>query len=162
MRTEKINVYTFNELSDDAKKVARDWWLRDYDYTCHGEVIKSIEAFCKPFGVRLVYWEIDGYSPFRFKLQFPDELATVSPNDVDPEKMPTGYYMDYTLSHAFLDALNHRKNTEDAIRAAVHAAMRDWQADIQYQMSDECVDDLLEANGYEFTESGDLFKREAA
>jgi hypothetical protein len=162
MRTEKINVYTFNELSDDAKRVARDWWLRDYDYTSHGEVVESIKAFCKRFGVRLVDWEIEGYSPFHFKLQFPDELVMVSPNDIDPDEMPTGYYIDSTLSHAFLDALNRGDDIEAAIRAAVHAAMRDWQADIQYQMSDECVDDLLEANGYEFTESGDLFKREAA
>ena len=35
MRTETIEIYTFDELSDDAKDKAREWWLGgglDYDW----------------------------------------------------------------------------------------------------------------------------------
>jgi len=38
MRTETIEIYTFDELSDDAKEKAREWWRSgglDYDWYAH-------------------------------------------------------------------------------------------------------------------------------
>lgn len=48
-------VYSFDELSDDAKQVAiekeRDWRLSYNDDDCNGERRDSLDAFCKCFGI---------------------------------------------------------------------------------------------------------------
>ena len=45
-----------------------------------------------------------------------------------------------------------------AFKEAIHVAVRDIVRDMEYQNSDEAVDEMLVVNGYEFDEDGNRFR----
>ena len=55
MRTETIEIYTFNELSEDAKENARNWWRKiglDYDWYEH--VFSDFVTICEILGFDVI------------------------------------------------------------------------------------------------------------
>lgn len=62
MRTITKNVYTFDELSEDAKKKAIEAYKINADYPWNKENRDSLEAFCKLFNVKASDWSYGGYS----------------------------------------------------------------------------------------------------
>jgi hypothetical protein len=63
-RTLEIPLYHFDQLSDEAKEKARDWWrdLEASDMAWSAERRESLEAFCKQFPVKAKDWEYDQWS----------------------------------------------------------------------------------------------------
>lgn len=63
-RTITTDVYHFEQLSDEAKEKARDWWRQAEaeDPAWANERRESLEAFCKEFPVELRGWEYDAHS----------------------------------------------------------------------------------------------------
>lgn len=63
-RTIETKVYHFDQLSDEAKEKARDWWRQAEaeDPAWANERRQSLEAFCKEFPVELRSWEYDAHS----------------------------------------------------------------------------------------------------
>jgi len=61
-------VYQFNELSDEAKEKARDWWRQGYEFQWD-EVTASMEAHAKALGVKLGHWELD-VEAYRMNIPF--------------------------------------------------------------------------------------------
>lgn len=64
MRKTSVEVFTLDELSDEAKERAhRDWNSRGMLYSWAEEARKTIEAFEKEFGVKIRNWRYssDGY-----------------------------------------------------------------------------------------------------
>lgn len=54
MRTIEIKLYQFDELSDDAKEKAREWWRKGFEFD--GEhVIDTFVDVCNILGVELAY-----------------------------------------------------------------------------------------------------------
>jgi hypothetical protein len=52
------------------------------------------------------------------------------------------------------------KKTGDALysfKQALESALSDINRDIEYQYSDECIEEMMEANDYEFDEDGRKF-----
>lgn len=62
MRQVTTTVYLYDELSDDAKETARNWFRQADDYPWSSEFRESLEAFCNMAGITLHDWEYDGYS----------------------------------------------------------------------------------------------------
>lgn len=60
-RTIETKVYHFDQLSDEAKEKARDWWRQceSEDPTWATERRESLEAFCKEFPVEVRDWNYD-------------------------------------------------------------------------------------------------------
>lgn len=56
MRTEEINIYKYEELSDSAKEKAREWFLSGSEYPWVDETRESLEKFCKTFDITLKDW----------------------------------------------------------------------------------------------------------
>ena len=58
MRQQIIDIYTFDELTDEAKEKARAWF-RGVSYAWCDESADSIKHFCDCFHIKLKDYEID-------------------------------------------------------------------------------------------------------
>ena len=64
MKEITIKLYTFDELSDEAKKRAHNTFLSTGDYWgASGDATATIKKVEELFGVKLSDWEVDSYNP---------------------------------------------------------------------------------------------------
>lgn len=62
MRKAVIDVYTFSELSEEARERARHEWVsEDMSYSGDAEACDTIKAFEKEFGVEVRNWQYSSY-----------------------------------------------------------------------------------------------------
>jgi hypothetical protein len=65
MRTIKVNLYKFSELSEQAKERAiQDWRSEDTEYTWQEENKKSMQAFADLFPIKVKDWSYGGQGSF--------------------------------------------------------------------------------------------------
>ena len=159
MEVIEIEVYTFEELESEAKEKARAWYRDGLEYPWFSESIDSIRAFCKHFGVNLMDWEIGGGSGRDFiKTDATNSnFRGVRLADIDREAMPTGYCLDSDLWYEFHDQFKRTGDAKYSFDQALEAAICAINRDIDYQFSDEAVDESLIANEYRFTNEGKFF-----
>lgn len=160
MRTEQITLYTFNELDDIAKERAREWWRNGFasDLAWSDESLASIKAFCTKYGVRLTDWSVGPWeSPLWTIDACNDHFRGLKLRSVVREEYPTGYCLDGTLSITFHDHFKRTGNALGAFNAALDAGFIAWRNDMEYQYSDEYIDDMLICNEYEFTVDGEWY-----
>jgi hypothetical protein len=156
MRTETINIYQIDELSNDAKEKARDWYRQNIEYHWSDESKESIEAFCSHFGVTLKDWEIGAFCPFYFSTDAENtHFRGLKLSSFDREHMPTGYYLDCDLWMTFFDVFKATGDAKGAFNDALSQGFKAWRDDLESQHEDEYIDDFLLANGIEFLESGE-------
>jgi hypothetical protein len=158
MKTATINLYQFNELSDEAKERAREWWRTGSDYPWWKDSMDSITAFCNHFGVSVKHYEI-GLCTYSY-LKTDAENAHfrgVRLADCTRDAMPTGYCLDCTLWETFYDSFKASGSAKVAFEAAIDAAVASIEKDLEYHESDECIDELLTINEYDFTEDGRIY-----
>ena len=62
MQVIETTVYSFDELSDQAKEKARDQYRANSDFLWSDEAENSIKEFCGHFGIKLIYWNVAPYS----------------------------------------------------------------------------------------------------
>ena len=153
-----VTLYKFDELpTEKAKEMARDWWRSiDTDLAWSKESRQSIEAFCEQFGIRLLDYQVGPYSPFYYRLSDYDNsnFRGVKLKGLKRENYPTGYCLDADMSATFYDVFKAMGDAKHAFKEAIEEGLRSWREDMEWQCSDEYIDDLLIANEYEFTESG--------
>lgn len=158
MRTETTNIYKFDELSDEAKEEAREWYRDSDNYGESNENHKSLVHFCRRFGVSPVDWEIGPYVPSYMRTDAtPKHFRGVRLRDFTGEEIPTGYYIDCSLWGTFY---NEFKTTGDAYHAfnkAVDKWVSTYVTNWEWSLEDEQVDESLRDNGYEFTEDGTIY-----
>lgn len=168
MRTAQINYYKFNELSDRAKDRARDWWRQgalDYDWwDCIYEDAAQVGIKITGFDTGRSC-EIDGNftgTPEETANKILAEhgedtdtasearhyLKTVAEFMASAEKDEYGELATYALE-------NDREDIDkEFLRALLEEYLVMLRSEEEYQLSEECVDELLVANEYEFTEDG--------
>lgn len=154
MKTINVNLYQFDELTDEAKEKARDWW-RDGDCFAWGrESEQSIYAFVNAFSVKLKHYEVDAffyeYSTDANNEHFRGRKLT----DFKRDYMPTGYILDAYLWEAFFDTFKATGDAKAAFDAGLDAGFKAWRDDMAWQLSDEAVDECLIVNQYDFMEDG--------
>ena len=158
MKTATINLYQFNELSDDAKERAREWWRDGLEYFWWDESIGSIRAFCDHFGVKIKDYSIGAYSPSYMDTDAENaNFRGMRLADFTRDAMPTGYCLDCALWQTFYDEFKRTGSALKAFNEAIDAAVTEIKEDAEYQYSDECIDELLVANKYDFTENGKIY-----
>ena len=72
----------------------------------------------------------------------------------------TGYCMDCCFSEAWKewkDSFCAKSTVQDFLDLVAEKLSKDWTADNEYQLSDEGLAEMIEANEYEFLEDGTLF-----
>mgnify|MGYP003660666386 CR=1 FL=1 len=160
MQTLQIDVFNFHELNDTGKEKGREWYRSPpVDYACTQESVFSIKSFCDFFGVTLKNWECGAYqSPSYTTDAEKIHFRGIRLSTIDREQMPTGYCLDCTLWQTFFDEFNRTGDAKAAFDEALWQGFIDWRNDMEYQSSDEYIDDFLTANEYQFTIDGDFYK----
>lgn len=141
MRTIEVNVFTYNELSEDAKQNARDQLVSEYLW--QHEAINSLKAFADEIGITIENYTIYWWYPSKSYIGW---IGTPSTKYIKEDL--TGYCMDYPLTKTF----NKTKDVDEAI----NAWLEDCCNDFDHQQTDEYMIEHCEANGYEFDEQGNL------
>ena len=155
MRAVTTPVYTFDELSDQAKERARDWWRSLGEVAWDDESRDSIVAFCSHFGVKLKEYDVDNcwFKHDATNATFRGRKLS----DFNRDHMPTGYCLDCALWMTFYDEFKRTTDAHAAFNAAIYAALKEWREDREYQLSDEYIDEAITTNEYEFTEDGRIY-----
>ncbi len=160
MRTIEHTVYTFDELSEDAKSAAREW-VRTSDFEIFGfseDWENSIRTFVDHFGANLKDWRIGPWCPVDYTVNFENShFRGLKLKQFSPDYMPTGFCADYDLWHTFHEVFKRTGDAKQAFKESVDAGFIGWRNDWEAAHADDNVDDFLTANDYEFYEDGRKF-----
>lgn len=156
MRTEEINIYKFDELmNNESKERARAWFREGLEYPWWDDGMKSVNHFCNHFGVKLLDYEVSTHRPYFIKTDASNaHFRGYKLKRVDAGATMTGYCLDYTLWYTFHKTFRATGDAKCAFNDALHAAFKDMVADMEWHETDECIDELLTINEYEFTADG--------
>jgi hypothetical protein len=159
MRTIEQTICQFEELDESAKETARNWWREIADYPFHDDNLKSIRAFCDHFGVTLKDWSIYGRGEHlttnaenhHFRGYTLEHAKELSKRGYFPE---SGLWLDGVMIDSFHETFKRTGDSLYAFQQALERALGAITEDIDYQFSDEAIDEMLIINEYEFTEDG--------
>jgi hypothetical protein len=148
MRTETIKIYSFDELSDKAKKNALKYQRYNQDYFWGYEAIKSAEAFAKLIGLKIIGYQIDWLNPHESYFKY-DETNINKDMHIHIETELTGFYTDYAILRAW--------NQTKSINQTFDKLLWECCADYEEQLTDDSIEDYLINNCYEFLEDGTIY-----
>ena len=144
MKTITTEIFTFDELSDEAKEKAREWYrdgALDYDWW------ESTYEDAANIGLKITAFDLH-HGTIEGKLIFSIEDSI--------EKILTDHGPECETHKTALQY----KNTTDPDDYE-YALLEDYRIMLQheynYLMSDEAVDDMITCNEYTFTVSGERF-----
>ena len=158
MRQETIDIFRFEELSEDAKEKARQWYRQGMEYHWMDESRESIERFCEEFGVTLRDWEVSTWRPFHYSTDAENRhFRGRKLREFSRDYMPTGYCLDCSMWVTFYDEFKRTGDAKHAFNLAIYQGFRDWCNDMVSQETDEYIDENITANEYEFTEDGERY-----
>ena len=158
MRIIKQKVYTFTELDEAAKEVARNWYRETDDFPWSDEWRNSIKTFVDHFGANLKDWSICPYCPIDYEVDCDNShFRGLKLRDFKRDHMPTGYCGDCDLWMSFYDVFKSSGDAKYAFEQAVDTLLKAWRTDWEYSLSDEAVDEAITCNGYEFFENGERY-----
>lgn len=176
MRTKNISVkiLSFDELSEDAKQFAKDKYAEHFGYSWSDEAIQSLKALAEHFNGRVKNYSLDWFDNSPSSAAF--DMPELEESDIAERLAKLGSYNENTLRGNGDCALTGYCADEDAIdgfRKAWHAGERDleklmqsafetWltaaQSDCKDFYSNERFSEHADANDYEFTESGAIYR----
>jgi hypothetical protein len=196
MRTEALHIYTYEELSDEAKAKARDWYRKNDDNEYSEFVIDDAKEVAALMGWEIdkIYWSGFSYQGdgacfegiMRYNKGGAQKLVKAYTNDAELNRIAKAwqslqrrnfYALEASVKHrghyyhemcTVFDCEDTRSNygwmqkpeAEDDIKEIARDFMR-WiykrlEAEYEYSVSDEVVAENIIANGYEFTEDGEI------
>lgn len=156
MRINEQTIYTFDELSDNAKEHARQSLNSEHFWSA--EYIQSLKAFAAQFGIKVTGYQ---YGPW--------DRAEIE-TDVEPRhfrgfklkdafalpEWQTGYCLDVTLRETFINEFKRHGDVLRAFNEAMDTGIKECRSDWESQFEDEYILDHCTANGYEFDLHGNL------
>ena len=154
----EIPVFTFSELSHDAKEKAHSEYLScvfDFDYS---DNISTIKSFCDLFDIDLKNWSVDSCS-YSYDATIPQQRSITKRKAlamVNSWEITQGYFLASIACDAIKEDWQHG-DIKRAIENALDSMFKAHQCDLEYQESIECFVESYEANEYTFLESGELF-----
>ena len=179
MRTIETTVYTFAELSEDAKEQARDNFRQSsyLDDICRWnwqEASQSRDLFLREFSAELRYgscqsesvrvsphyWQADGALG---DLSYVRLWKYINANHADCiSKIGHCQFTGVCWDEVLLDGIAEfmRKPYKIDFKSLLYLCCEDLriavEAECEYQNSDEAIDESIECNGYEFTQDGEI------
>lgn len=162
MREIKVKLYQFNELSKTAKEKARQWFREGYDGSFEWEYIQQDAK-----NVGLIIKSLDQHRANK------GHFERLAENTAERILTEHGEVCNtYRTAKTFLDSLKALPRDEegelslyDQDKAEIleeeflHGLLEDYRimldSNIEYANSDECVDENILANEYEFIENGE-------
>ena len=150
MRQEIINLYSFDELSDRAKETARNnYRMHALDYEWWDGVYEDAERA----GLKITSFDLGGRQSITGELtgDISDTLQHIMVEhgrQCDTYKLMQEFYWRRHIGDSMDEAEFTRQLLEE------YRIMLDHE--YEYLLSDECIDESLTANEYEFTENGEI------
>ena len=161
MRVLSLNVFSFNELSEEAQKKAWERYISSnhFEYNWTDEGIDSMHKFAGAFGITLGKYEISTYGNSfvhtnadrdRFRgIAFKKAVEMIVDNT-------NGYCVYETMKDTFIKSMKDHGDMKNSFLEGIDAGLRDIVKDMEYQESFEYFKDMAECNEYEFYDNGNL------
>ena len=167
MKTIETNVYTFEELDEKAKEKAREWFRDGNDYTFLNEAMEEhaigllAKAKIKDVGEFRVFYSLshsqgDGamieldatWRAWRITVKQRGHYSHERSTEITLTSLKTG---EYAPDARF-------KDFEDNVYIPMCLALKKYGYDyIEYEDSNECIDENIIRNEYTFTIDGERF-----
>ena len=157
MQTVTIEVFSFDELSEEAQAKAIENNRYRFEYAWFGDDSKSLKAFGDYFGVSLEYYTDTWNNVYFDHTADNSNFRGVKLKDIKRDNMPTGYYLDNVLWETFYDEFKSSADAKDAFNQALKKASECIRDEINHTTDDEYIEDMLIANDYRFTIDGKIF-----
>jgi hypothetical protein len=157
MRIIETTIYTFDELSDEAKEKAIQQHRQSVEYPWFSECLDSLKAFCDEFSIKVTDYTLsDCYRASISTDATSKHFRGLKLSSFDREFMPTGFCFDCDLRYTFHDEFKRTGDAYHAFETAIEAFLSAVRKDIEWHYSDEYITEHIEINGYEFTEDGEM------
>ncbi|MBS0352644.1 MAG: hypothetical protein JSR83_01895 [Proteobacteria bacterium] len=181
MREMTVTVYSFNELSEAAqKRVLNEFSDINVEFNWYEDTFGTIRAAGELLGLEIgdIYFDAYSYCIFDASYEYVRGAAKAVRNEFPQDTKLHGIAKDlqalqkrhfYSLSCAVTEgrSMNHYrcfrfgedyecKDLGDIIDDFARWARILLRDEYKYLTSDEAVKEMIEANGYEFTEAGKL------
>tara|TARA_R110000868_G_scaffold297060_1_gene557392 strand:+ start:283 stop:816 length:534 start_codon:yes stop_codon:yes gene_type:complete len=172
MKTIKINLYNFNELSEKVQKeVIENQRLLMTEYTWDNDALKSLQKFAEHFNSELKDWSIDffNYGPSHVKFMEVEEMEETELKDLilkmgsyNKDTLKglgdckfTGVCFDESVCDGARKAFfEGERDINEILQAGFNTWLEDVQSDTEYLQSDKAIIETIEANEYTFEENG--------
>lgn len=160
MKTKTINIYQFNELSEQAKQKAMEWYLAGEDFSFAWECIVDD---AKNVGLIIKQLDDHKFNKGFFVLSASDTANKILVNhgeDCETYKDAKEYLEKVVfIRSSKLDESEMENELEMYETNFLNNLLEDYRImlnrDIEYQQSEACIAENIEANEYEFLESGE-------
>jgi hypothetical protein len=158
MKIKNVKVYSFDELTDSVKGQVLAHFGERVDYPWFSDALDSIKAFVKHFHGDIMDYSIGGevYRSYVKTTVDRSYFRGVKLKDIDPDYNPTGYCLDCTLWGTMKEEFTKTGDAFYAYQQAIESALADIASDVEYQYSEEALTEMIEMNGYEFFEDGEI------
>lgn len=155
MRTETITIYSYSELSEEAKATAYKAWKPDYAFEADNH--RTLEAFCTAFGVEVTEYVYEAYyHSFRWRVKNEGD-EEITDNEYIRHCLslfePTGFYLDDVILGPAKQP-TEGKVFGNVIEECLEAFFSACSEDVKYTQSQEYFADFADNNELEFYENG--------
>lgn len=141
MKTIEINLYSFNELTEKAKKKALNQYQSETEYFWEDDAFDSLKAFFNAIGVKMRKYSIDWLCPSQSFIRY--------------EGTPTGQFIPSNLTGVCFDySLTETWNKTRNVESSILALLNDCKADYEHILSEEYFIEHCEANEIYFDQQG--------
>ncbi len=157
MRTETITIYSYSELSEEAKATAYKAWKPDYAFEADNH--RTLEAFCTAFGIEVTEYLYDAYHYVFYWDADPEikEIRKPELNGYIRHRLslfePTGFYLDEVILGPAKQP-TEGKVFGNVIEECLEAFFSACCEDVKYAESQEYFADFADNNELEFYENG--------
>jgi hypothetical protein len=148
MRIQETKIFTFDELSDDAKDKARAWYLEgafDYDWW------QFIYEDAEQIGLKITAFDIDRNTIDGELLAMPikvcEKIVANYGKTCDTYKLAQEWYREKKRKSPMIG--------DEFLKRLLEEYLVMPRNEAEFMQSNEQVDESILANGYEFTEDGE-------
>lgn len=150
MHTETVTIYSYSELSEEAKATAYKAWEPDYAFEADNR--RTLEAFCDAFGI-----EVTGNEYYECQWTGDKEIKGPELEEYVRHRLaifePTGFYLDDVILGPAKQP-TEGKVFGDVIEECLTAFFSACCQDVEYTQSQEYFAEFAENNEFEFYENG--------
>jgi hypothetical protein len=157
MEVVELQIFQFNELDEQAKWKAREWYCSTSDYPWYDEAKDSLKAFCDHFNVTVRDWRLGDNQGYVRTDAEQRHFRGVKLSEQDRDAMPTGLWLDCELFIHFYDEFKRTGDAKGAFEDAIHNFVKAVARDVDNYYSEECIAETMEANKWTFTKEGKYY-----
>lgn len=151
MHTETVTIYSYSELSEEAKATAYKAWEPDYAFEADNR--RTLEAFCTAFGIEVTEYLYNSYLyKYRWSAGKEEEGEERIRRGISIFE-PTGFYLDDVILGPAKQP-TEGKVFGSVIEECLEAFFSACRQDVEYTQSQEYFAEFAENNEFEFYENG--------